>query len=60
MVCSDKFGMRADEFTAELARVISAYMDYDALTVSLTRGSHANLIVTVSVKKVKPTWRIQV
>ncbi len=58
MVCADKFGLRAADFASELGRFVSAYMDYDGLTVELTRGTNANLVVTVSVKKVKPTLRM--
>ncbi len=57
MVYADKFNLRAPEFAAELERLVSNYMDYDGLTVELTRGTNANLIVTVSVKKVKPCFR---
>ncbi len=58
MVCADKFNMRRAEFFEELAKLVSVYMEYDSLSVELTRGPSANLIVTVSVKKVKPTFRV--
>lgn len=57
MVYADKFNMRSEEFFSDLAKLISAYMDYDGLTVEFARGSNCNLIVTVSVKKVKPSFR---
>lgn len=57
MVCADKFNMRKSEFFADLNKFVSGYMEFDGLTVELTRGANANLIVTVSVKKVKPTFR---
>lgn len=56
MVYADKFNMRKGEFFEELCRLVGEYMDYDGLTVDLTRGPNANLIITVSVKKVRPSF----
>ena len=55
MVLQDKFNYRKTEFFGELAKLISRYMDYDALTVDMGTGVHANMVITVSVKKIKPT-----
>ncbi len=57
MVYADKFNLRRAEFFEELKKLVSNYMEYDSLAVELTRGPSANLIVTVSVKKVRPTFR---
>ena len=56
MVLADKFNYRQTEFFAELAKLVSRYMDYDGLTVEVGKGSHANMVITVSVKKIKPTF----
>lgn len=56
MVYADKFNMRKTEFFAELSKLVGSYMDYDGLTVTFERGVNSNLILTVSVKKVKPTF----
>ena len=55
MVLQDKFNYRKTEFFGELAKLISRYMDYDGLTVDMVAGAHSNMLITVSVKKVKPT-----
>ena len=55
MVLADKFNYRQTEFFAELNKLVSRYMDYDALTVEVGKGAHANMLITVSVKKIKPT-----
>lgn len=55
MVIADKFNLHSDEFFAELRRLVGRYMEYDGLTVQLQRAD-ANLIITVSVKKVKPNF----
>lgn len=59
MVYADKFNMHKTEFFRQLSELVSRYMDYDGMTVEMTRGLDANLIVTVSVKKVKPTFRTE-
>ena len=55
MVLADKFHYRQTEFFSELSKLISRYMDYDGLTVEVSRGTHSNMLITISVKKVKPT-----
>ena len=55
MVLADKFNYRQTEFFSELSKLISRYMDYDGLTVEVSRGTHSNMLITISVKKVKPT-----
>ena len=55
MVLQDKFNYRKTEFFGELARLTSRYMDYDGLTVELGRGAYSNMVITISVKKIKPT-----
>lgn len=56
MVIADKFNMRSNEFFAELRDLVDRYMEYDGLTVELQRAGNSNLLITVSVKKVKPTF----
>lgn len=56
MVLQDKFNYRQTEFFAELSKLISRYMQYDGLTVEVGKGSQANMLITVSVKKIKPTY----
>ena len=55
MVLADKFNYSKTEFFAELAKLVSRYMEYDGLTVDVGKGAHANMVITVSVKKIKPT-----
>ena len=55
MVLQDKFNYRQTEFFADLRKLVARYMEYDGLTVELDTGAHANMIITISVKKVKPT-----
>ncbi len=57
MMCADKFNMRKSQFFNDLNRLVGGYMDYDGITVEFTRGASRDLIVTVSVKKVKPVFR---
>ncbi len=56
MVYADKFNLRKTEFFSQLSKLVSQYMEYDAMTVEFLRSSGAELLVTVSVKKVKPTF----
>ena len=55
MVLHDKFNYRQTEFFAELSKLVARYMDYEALTVDVGKGAHANMLITISVKKFKPT-----
>ena len=55
MVLHDKFNYRQTEFFAEHNKLVSRYMDYDGLTVEVGKGAHSNMLITVSVKKIKPT-----
>ena len=55
MVLKDKFNYHQTEFFGELRKLISRYMEYDGLTVEVGAGAHANMVITISVKKVKPT-----
>ena len=57
MVLNDKFNYRQTEFFAELSKVVARYMDYDGMTVEVERGINSNMVITISVKKVKPTFR---
>ena len=57
MVLQDKFNYRKTEFFAELSKLVARYMDYDSMTVELEQGAKSNMVVTISVKKVKPTFR---
>ncbi|MCH5156467.1 MAG: hypothetical protein J1G02_01155 [Clostridiales bacterium] len=54
MVLQDKFNYHQTEFFCELSKLISRYMQYDGLTVEVGKGSQANMLITVSVKKIKP------
>lgn len=53
----DKFNYKQNEFFSDLSKLVSRYMECDALTVDTRRGSENNMIITISVKKVKPALR---
>ena len=55
MVLQDKFNYRQTEFFNELRNLVARYMEYDGLTVETHCGTNSNLVITVSVKKVKPS-----
>ena len=55
MVLADKFNYRQTEFFSELSKLVSRYMEYDGLTVEVGAGAHNNMLIKVSVKKIKPT-----
>ena len=57
MVLQDKFNYRQTEFFGELSKLVAAYMEYDGLTVETHCGTNSNMVITISVKKVKPTSR---
>lgn len=57
MVLNDKFNYNQTEFSEELYKLVSKYMEFDALTVETNCGSTNNLIINISVKKVKPIYR---
>lgn len=57
MVLQDKFNYHQTEFFAELNKLVARYMDYDSMTVEVGRGANSNMVLTISVKKVKPTLR---
>ena len=55
MVMQDKFNYRQTEFFGELHKLIARYMEYDGLTVETHCGTNSNMVITISVKKVKPS-----
>ncbi|MCH5153177.1 MAG: hypothetical protein J1F68_04390 [Clostridiales bacterium] len=55
MVLHDKFNYRQTEFFSELSKLVARYMDCDGMTVEVGKGAHANMVITISVKKIKPT-----
>lgn len=57
MVLSDKFNLRQTDFFEELKNLVSRYAEFDALEVETSIGSRDSLVITVSVKKIKPTFR---
>ena len=57
MVLYDKFNYRQTEFFADLSKLVARYMECDGMTVEVERGANCNMILTISVKKVKPTFR---
>ena len=57
MVLQDKFNYRQTEFFAELNKLVARYMECDGMTVNVEQGTSANMLITISVKKVKPTFR---
>lgn len=59
MVLNDKFNYRQDDFCGELSSLVSRYMEFDAMTVETCRGSSNNMIINISVKKIKPTYKAQ-
>ena len=56
MVLQDKFNYRQTEFFSELNTLVARYMESDGMTVSVERGASSNMIITISVKKIKPTF----
>ena len=56
MVLQDKFNYNKTQFFSELSKLVSRYMEYDGLTVEIEKGAHSNMVITVSVKKIKPTF----
>ena len=56
MVLQDKFNYRQTEFFAELSKLVARYMESDGITVNVERGVSSNMIITISVKKIKPTF----
>ena len=57
MVMQDKFNYRQTEFFAELHTLVGRYMEYDGMTVETHCGSNSHMVITISVKKVKPSAR---
>lgn len=57
MVLSDKFNYGSTQFFQELANLANKYFDYDAMTVETQLGAQRNLVLTISLKKVKPSRR---
>ena len=55
MVLQDKFNYRQTEFFNELSKLVSRYMECDGLTVEVGKGARSNMLITISVKKIKPT-----
>ena len=55
MIMQDKFNYHQTEFFNELRKLVECYMEFDGLTVETHCGANSNLIITISVKKVKPT-----
>ena len=56
MVLQDKFNYRQTEFFSELTKLVNRYMESDGMTVNVEQGRNANMIIVISVKKVKPTF----
>lgn len=59
MVLSDKFNYKKTEFFDELSELVARYMEYDGLTVETAVGKNNNMIISISVKKVKPTFKVE-
>ncbi len=57
MVFADKFGLSQTDFFAELNSLVSRYMKFDGMSVDVERCGN-RMIITVSVQKVKPTFRL--
>ena len=55
MLMQDKFNYHQTEFFNELHKLVARYMDCDGLTVETHCGTNSNMIITISVKKVKPS-----
>lgn len=55
MVMQDKFNYRQTEFFAELNKLVARYMEHDGMTVETHYGANSNMIITISVKKIKPS-----
>ena len=56
MVLADKFNYNKTEFFGELSKLVARYMEYDGMTVEVDKGAHSNMVITISVKKIKPTF----
>ena len=57
MVMQDKFNYHKTEFFTDLNKLVGRYMEYDGMTVETHCGTNSNMVITISVKKVKPTLR---
>ena len=57
MVLQDKFNYRQTDFFNELNKLVARYMEYDGVTVETHCGGNSNMIITISVKKIKPSAR---
>lgn len=56
VVLKDKYGFLSEAFFAELTTLLKQYVEYDGLSVEYAKGASGNMIVNISVKKVKPVF----
>lgn len=57
MVLSDKYNMSRTDFFKQLAELASKHFEYDGMTVDMYSGDNLNVVVTISVKKVKQSYK---
>ncbi len=50
LLLTDKFKQSKENFFQELNLLLSAYVDYDCLTVETLQGKQTNMIITVQLK----------
>ncbi len=53
VVLQDKLGTPDEAFFTRLAELVSQYMQYDGLSVQMTGGKSSNMLISISVKKVR-------
>lgn len=54
MVLADNFGAFPEEFVGKLGKLMSDYFVYDGMQLATDYGAENNLLLCVSVKRVKP------
>ena len=53
----DKYNYGKTDFFKELSELVSRYMECDGITVDTYDGRNLNIVVSISVKKVKTNFR---
>ncbi len=57
MVLMDKYNLARTEFFKQLAELASRHFEYDGMTVDTYNGENLNVVITISVKKVKQSLK---
>lgn len=59
MILADKFGLLSSDFGERLGKLLADYIIYDSVVVETEQGASDNMLITVSVKKIRPLGRPQ-